>query len=286
MLPTVFGAAVYQVNIFMSTLLASLLPEGSVSYLYYADRLVQFPLGIFAIAIATAVLPTLSRQVAQNNYDEVGKTFGHAMRLVFFITFPAVAGLIILREPIVALLFRRGAFDIVTTRLTADALLYYSIGLWAFSGVRIVVSMFYALHDTATPVKTAAVSVAANVCFGILLMKPLGHCGLALATSLASMINLAILIGFLISRLGHFNWRSIIISTLRSIFFSVLMAGAVFAAANLIVPNLSTGVFTLLGGVLGSIVIGILVYAGLNALAKSPEFEDLVSIIGKRKKGR
>ena len=148
MLPTIFGAAVYQINILVGTLLASLLPEGSVSYLYYADRLVQFPLGIFAQATATAVLPSLSRQAANGDHAGMGDTFGHAMSLVLFITIPAMVGLIILRDPIVALLFKRGAFDAQTTRLTADALLYYALGLWAFSAVRIVVSTFYALQDT------------------------------------------------------------------------------------------------------------------------------------------
>ncbi len=190
MLPTIFGAAVYQINILVGTLLASLLAEGSVSYLYYADRLVQFPLGIFAIATATAVLPSLSRQATKKDLQGVRETFSYAMKLIFFITIPSMVGLIVLREPIVALLFKRGAFDATTTHLTAYALLYYSIGLWAFSAVRIVVSTFYALQDTRTPVITGAVSVCANIVLGIILMGPMGHGGLALSTSLASMLNL------------------------------------------------------------------------------------------------
>ena len=124
MFPAIFGAAVYQINILVGTLLASLLPEGSVSYLYYADRLVQFPLGIFAIATATAVLPSISRQATKKNLQAVRDTFSYAMKLVFFITIPSMVGLIVLREPIVALLFKRGAFDAKTTHLTAYALLY------------------------------------------------------------------------------------------------------------------------------------------------------------------
>jgi len=119
MLPTIFGAAVYQINILVGTLLASLLAEGSVSYLYYADRLVQFPLGIFAIATATAVLPSLSRQATKKDLQGVRETFSYAMKLIFFITIPSMVGLIVLREPIVALLFKRGAFDATTTHLTA-----------------------------------------------------------------------------------------------------------------------------------------------------------------------
>ena len=175
MLPTIFGAAVYQINILVGTLLASLLPEGSVSYLYYADRLVQFPLGIFAIAAATAVLPSLSRQAAEKELPDFKNTFSYAMKLVFFITIPSMVGLIVLREPIVALLFKRGAFDTETTRLTAYALLYYAIGLWAFSGVRIVVSAFYALQDTRTPVRMAVISVVAKIILSVILMQWLAH---------------------------------------------------------------------------------------------------------------
>ena len=143
--PVIIGGAVYQINILVGTLLASLLEQGSVTYLYFADRLVQFPLGIFAIATATAVLPSLSRQAAAGDIDKLKDTFDHTLKLVFFITIPASVGLIVLREPIVALLFKRGEFDVRATLLTAQALLYYSMGLWAFSAVRIVAAVFFAL---------------------------------------------------------------------------------------------------------------------------------------------
>ena len=163
MLPVILGGAVYQINILVGTLLASLLDQGSVTYLYFADRLVQFPLGVFAIATATAVLPSLSRLAATGDLNTLKDTFAHALKLVFFITIPASVGLIILREPIVALLFQRGEFDAQATRLTAQALLYYAMGLWAFSAVRIIVATFFALQDTKTPLKVAGVSILANI---------------------------------------------------------------------------------------------------------------------------
>jgi len=137
------GGAVYQINIVIGTILGSLLAEGSVTYLYFADRLVQFPLGVFAIAAATAILPSLSRQAAAEDFEALSDTFVHALKLVFFISIPAMVGLIVLREPIVALLFQRGEFDQSATRLTAQALLYYSLGLWAFSAVRIVAATLH-----------------------------------------------------------------------------------------------------------------------------------------------
>ena len=281
MLPAVFGAAVYQINMVIGTLLASLLPEGSVSYLYYADRLVQFPLGIFAIATATAVLPSLSKQVAEEDFDGLRETFRHAMNFVFFITIPAMVGLIVLREPIVYLLFKRGAFDADTVRLTAVALLYYCAGLWAFSAVRIVVSMFYALQDTKTPVKMAVVSILVNIVMGIVLMGPLKHAGLALATSLASIVNLALLVWALRRKIGMLGWRFIMASAGRSLGISLVMGAAVWATSAVIIPRGFHSFMQLLLGVAGSIVAGVAVYALLGVVSGSPELARLAKAIRK-----
>ena len=153
MLPAIFGSAVYQLSSYMGTLLASFLAEGSVSWLYYADRIVQFPLGVFAIAISTAALPSLSTQAAKKNLEEFGDTLSHSLRLVFFIILPSMVGLIILGKPIIQILLERGAFDAMSTRMTNQALFFYTLGLWAFSGTRIMVAAFYALQDTKKPVK-------------------------------------------------------------------------------------------------------------------------------------
>lgn len=278
MLPTIFGAAVYQINILVGTLLASLLPTGSVSYLYYADRLVQFPLGIFAIAIATAVLPSLSRQAANMDIDAVKDTFSHALKLVFFITLPAMVGLIVLREPIIALLFKRGAFDANTTRLTAMALLYYAVGLWAFSAVRIVVPTFYALQDTKTPVKMAFISVMVNILLSIILMQPLKHGGLALATSLASALNLGLLVWALRMRLGSLGLRSIIGSVFKSSVGSVLMGVVVWTAAFRMLPTYAEGGAALFVKLTAIIVMGFLTYVGIAYAVKNRELKFILSL--------
>jgi putative peptidoglycan lipid II flippase len=284
MLPTVFGAAVYQINILVGTLLASLLPEGSVSYLYYADRLVQFPLGIFAIAMATAVLPSLSRQAAARDVTAVKDTFGHAMKLVFFITLPAMVGLIVLREPIVALLFKRGAFDLETTRATAFALLFYGVGLWAFSAVRIVVSTFYALQDTRTPVIMATISVAANIALGIVLMQWLAHGGLALATSLASMINLILLVRALRIKLGPLGLKAITVSVLKSGVSSLAMGAAVGLLAHAIIPSPGGSLTRLFVGLVTSILAGIVFYCGASVVFKSRELGNVLEMARKGRK--
>jgi putative peptidoglycan lipid II flippase len=281
MLPAIFGAAVYQINILVGTLLASLLPEGSVSYLYYADRLVQFPLGIFAIAIATAVLPSISRQASVKDLEAVRDTFAYAIQLVFFITIPAMVGLIILREPIVALLFKRGAFDADAARLTAHALLYYSIGLWAFSAVRIVVSTFYALQDTQTPVRMAVISVIANIVLGIVLMRYLSHGGLALSTSLASILNLGLLVWALRQKLGFIGLKTIAASAGQSLACSTVMGAGVWGMARLIIPSHDGNVLGFFFGITGSILAGLIFYGLSSFLIRRSEFEKVLSITRK-----
>jgi putative peptidoglycan lipid II flippase len=285
MLPTIFGAAVYQINILVGTLLASLLPAGSVSYLYYADRLVQFPLGIFAIALATAVLPSLSRQAAQADLAGLAHTFRHALQLVLFITVPAMVGLILLREPIVTLLFQRGDFDPVTTRLTAVALLYYGLGLWAFAAVRILVSTFYALQDTRTPVITATLAIAANIVLGILLMRPLAHGGLALATALSSMLNLLLLVLALRRRLGVLGWRTIAFSAVKTALNAALMGAVILAGARFILPLVVGSSVSLLVGLAGLIALGVIVFLGGAKAMGMKEVTAVLEIVGRRRPG-
>jgi putative peptidoglycan lipid II flippase len=281
MMPAVFGSAVYQINILVGTLLASLLPEGSISYLYYADRLVQFPLGIFAIAIGTAVLPSLSRQAAAQDMEALRDTFAYAMRLLFFITMPAMIGLIVLGVPIVQLLFNRGAFDAITTRLTAEALLYYSLGLWAFSGVRIVVSTFYALQDTKTPVKVAIFSLLANIVFSLFLMGPMRHGGLALATSLSSMLNLAALLWFLKKRLGFIGGYSILKSLAISSAASIVMGLTIGWFLRHIALEGHTDSIHLMIYVGLSVAGGITIYGGISRILKSKELAAVVGMLRK-----
>ncbi len=271
--PATFGAAVLQINTVVGTLLASFQEEGSVTYLYFADRLVQFPLALFGIATATAALPSFSRQMAAKDYVAVRDTFVYAIKLVFFITIPSMVGLIILREPIIALLFQRGAFDAQATRLTAYALLYYTIGLWAFSAVRIVVNTFYAMQDTKTPVRMAVVSISANLILGIILMKPMGHGGLALALSLASILNLGLLMRALSVRLGKLGLSSILKSVCRATLSAILMGVAVWTVAKVIIPAEDATTVGLLAGIIGSILTGMFVYGSFSLIVKNPELE-------------
>lgn len=284
--PAVFGAAVYQINIVVGTILASLLPSGSVAYLYYADRLTQLPLGIFGIALATATLPSLSRQAAKGDMEGLKDSFSYSMRLVFFVTVPAAAGLMVLGEPIVGFLFQRGAFDPQASRMTAQALFYYALGLCAFSSVRVVVSVFYALQDTATPVRMAVVSLLANIFLAMALMGPMLHSGLALATSVSSFINLVLLSIFLRRRIGLLGGRKILFSLLRSVFCSLAMSIVVYLCARGfgVLPASQASMTRLILGTSLCVCIGAAVYAAFSRFISKSEFDAVWSMIGKRVK--
>ncbi len=201
-LPAAFGAAVYQLNIFVSNLLASFLPEGSISYLWYASRLLEFPLGVFGVALATAAFPSLSQQSSRQDTSRYLQIFEDTLGLITFVTLPAMVGLILLRLPIVEVLFQRGAFDATTTLRTADALFYYCLGLWPIAASRIVVSAFHSVQDTRTPVKLSFIAFVANVILSLVLMGPMLHCGLALANSLSAILNGALLFYCFRNRMG------------------------------------------------------------------------------------
>ncbi len=224
-LPVFLSSSVNQLNIFIGTIFASFLATGSIAYLFYGMRFIHFPLGIFGIAIATAVLPTMSAQAARRDIDEFRKTFSLGLRLVFFIMFPAMAGLIALRVPIVSLLLEHGRFDRVSTEGTALALLCYAVGLWAFAGVRVVVQAFYALQDTRTPVKTAILALLTNIVLSaaFVFKTPLGHGGLALATSLAAILNISLLTIELRKKIGRMDGGRILRSLLKIVPVSVVM---------------------------------------------------------------
>lgn len=222
-LPATMGMAVAQINIFISTILGTYLPEGSITYLYYSMRLVQFPIGIFGVAMGMAVLPTLSEHVAKGEFNKLRDDLSFSMRLLFFITIPAMAGLIFLREPIVNILFQRGKFDYLATLGTAQALLFYSIGIWAVVGVRVMTASFYSMQDTKTPVKIAMSALIMNVILSITLMNPLKHSGLALANSLASSLNFALLFLFLRRKLNGIDVNRLLKSFAKTILASLIM---------------------------------------------------------------
>ncbi|HOX15224.1 MAG TPA: murein biosynthesis integral membrane protein MurJ, partial [Smithellaceae bacterium] len=208
LIPATLGAGITTINVFVGSMLASMLPAGSVTYLFYADRIMELPLGVFAIAIGTAILPSFSRHTAAGNMDELKSSISFALRLMLFLTIPSTFALMALNTPIITVLFQRGAFDARAAVCTGQALFYYSMGLWAFSVVRVFVQSFYALQDSKWPMRAAMIAFTVNLVFSLALMYPMKHKGLALANSLSAFANVFILAFVLRNKIGSFLDRT------------------------------------------------------------------------------
>ena len=224
LLPRVFGSSVYQLNVFVDTMLATNLGEGAVSAINFANRLWLLPLAIFSTAFSQAMLPTLSEHAARKDMDKFKDALSFSLRSVFFITIPAAVGLLVLSEPIVRALFERGSFNSDSTRLTAPVLFYFSIGLCTYAGVKPLASAFFSLKDTITPVKNAIAVFVINVVLNVILMFPMKVNGLALATSIASMFNFFSLFFLLRKKIGPLGGRAIFASFLRTMIPGAIMA--------------------------------------------------------------
>lgn len=224
-IPTILSMTVNQINIFVSTIIASFLPEGSITYLYYSMRLIQLPIGVFGVAVGMAVLPTLSQHVAEKNFDKLVDDLNFSLRFLFFLTIPSMFGLIMLSQPIVNTLFQRGVFDYLATLNTAQALFFYSLGIWATVGSRTVTATFYSFQDTKTPVVCATVAMITNLILSLILMKSMKHNGLALAYSVAAATQFLLLTIFLRNRLIKLNFRLMLPSVSKTLIASLIAVG-------------------------------------------------------------
>jgi putative peptidoglycan lipid II flippase len=281
--PSLLGLSVTQVNITISTILASFF-AGGPTYLFYGMRLIQFPLGIFGVALATAILPTFAAQAARGAFDEMRATLAFGVRMILFIIVPAMLGLILLRLPIVHLFFEHGTFTSADTAATATAVFCYAVGLWAFAAVRIIVAVFYSLQDTKTPAWTAVAAVTANLALSLMLMGPLRHAGLALATALAGMVNAVVLVALLNRRLGGVDWVSVMTSAGRVVVATVPVVLVCLWVSGLDVwtrPGEWTAKSVMLIVGVGLSVTG---YVGSHALMRSEEVDVLLALVRRKAK--
>ncbi|HRE32823.1 MAG TPA: murein biosynthesis integral membrane protein MurJ, partial [Candidatus Berkiella sp.] len=196
MVPALIGASVMQINLLVDTIFASFLPVGSLTWLYYSDRLLEFPIGIFGVALATVVLPHLSEEYARNSHRGFSASMDWALRWILLIGVPAT----MMAGPMLATLFQYGRFSGHDAIMAARSLMALSLGLVCFLAVKVLVSAFYARQNTKFPVKVAIIAMAANVVFNALLIGPLAHAGLALASTLSSIINVLILLVALLQK--------------------------------------------------------------------------------------
>jgi len=191
--PAIFGVSVAQINLLLDTVIASFLATGSISWLYYADRLVEFPLGVFGIALATVILPVLSTRHSEGNTERFSATLDWALRWVLLLGTPAAVALAVLAVPTLSTLFQYGALDQNDVTMSARALVAYSGGLLAFMLIKVLAPGFYARQDTRTPVRIGIIAMIANMVLNLILVFPLAHAGLALATTLSAYLNAALL---------------------------------------------------------------------------------------------
>lgn len=282
MVPLLAGLGVYQLNVLLSRLFASFLPTGSVSYLYYGQRLAEIPQGMFALAIASAALPSLSDAVARGNELEAKKLFRHALRLSLFVAVPAGVALAVLAEPAVTVFFGRGRYDAAAIHETARSFVWQAAGIWAVASVRTIVPMFHAHNDTRTPVLASGFNLVTFVALSAALMGPMQHAGLAAATTAAAVAQLVALLALLRWRTGPLGLSEVQASLLRVLGASAVMGAVVWAGAQLGRWELGGNDPTNLAVFAGTTVAGLLTYLAVARLLGAPELGDLRSAVRRR----
>lgn len=289
MLPATVGLAATQLNIFVSTIIASLLREGSVSWLSYAFRLMQLPIGVFGVALATVSLPALSRAAVAGDTPALKSTLSATLRLVFLLTVPAALWLASLALPVVALLYEHGRFGPADSVHTAHALMMYCLGLPAFAAVGVLTRAFYALGDTRTPVQASFVSVGVNLGLNLALMHPLGHLGLALATSITSIVNMLQLAFYLRRRIGPLEGRRMARTLVRVSAAATIAAGGNVLLLQVVGPGWEGHLVRELAVVGGGFVLSVIAGGVVMRLLKVEELGALTGIaraVGARVRGR
>lgn len=280
--PMILGLGVTQINIIVDRLLALWIGNGAVSKLYFGSRLMQLPLGIFGVALAVSSFSVMSKQVARKDITSLKNTLSYSMRLILYISLPAAIGLIVLRTPIISVIFERRAFTAVDTEGCARVLLCYSLGLFAYLGLKLVIKCFYAMQDTRTPVKVAAVMVVLNLCLNLLLMIPLREAGLALATAICAVLNITILLNLLSNRLNGIGFRAVMYSGFRSGIAALIMGLTCWCIWKEISPNVAKTIFFQVIFLVGVIGAGFLVYIGCSLVLGAKEPKEIISNLRKR----
>lgn len=279
MLPAMVGFSVEQINAFVDTLCGSFLREGSVTALYYSNRLMQLPLALFGIAMATVSLPMMAKSVSEKNFTELKDTLSLSLRTVLFIIIPASVGLMVLAEPIVRLLFQRGAFTAEATRITSQALFYYALGTFAYAGTKIVAAVFYSLQDTKTPLKAAILALSLNITLNLILMVPMGVGGLALATAISSIVNFSVLLIILRLRIGKVGLKRIIETVKRTLLATLIMGIVCYLLAYHLFP------WSKFLSVIIPITSGTTIYFLLAHFLKMEESKTLLAVLQKEEIG-
>jgi putative peptidoglycan lipid II flippase len=274
MLPSIIGISVFSINSAVDTIFGSLVGPYAVSALYYANRLVQLPLSLFGTSVGMVSFPTISRHLAENRMDLARQTLSWSLRMVIAVALPATIGLMILGKPIVSLLFEHGKFSHQDAISSYYVLFFYAVGLVFYSGINSVTSFFYALGDTKTPVIIASIAVITNICLNLIFLKPLSEGGIALATSIASGVNISLLLLILRKRIGGIDMKGVSHTFLKSCIASLVMA--IFL---LLIICFSKNLFLQVGG---GVILGLATYIIASKILRISEIEAILAR-GKRK---
>jgi putative peptidoglycan lipid II flippase len=295
MTPAILGTSAVQINVLINTYFVSGI-EGAQGWLSYSFRLMQFPIGLFGVAVGTAAIPVLSRLASENKITEFRNTLSSSMNLVFLMTLPSACGLIVLGEPIVRLIYERGKFDATATSMTAIALMGYSIGLTGYAAIKILSPAFYALDDAKTPMMIALASIVVNFIgsyglrewlahYGISRETPYGygHVGVALATSLVALVNFSALAFIMRRRIKGLNGRAILSSFVRIALASAVLTVVAYACYKILLGNLGIGSFQVrLMEVLLPIGAGMISFVAAAKLLRVDELERAVGMLRRK----
>jgi putative peptidoglycan lipid II flippase len=282
-LPATLGAGIYQISIFINRFFASHLPEGSLSHMFYADRLNQLPLGVVGIALGTAILPSISKYVANDQPGEANNMHNRAAEIAMLVCLPATVALIVCALPLTQTLFQRGAFTLEDSRQTSLALAGMVVGLPAYVMIRVLTPGFFARGDTKTPVKTAGLSLLVNLAVNFALMGKLGVLGLSLATALAAWVNCALLY-IILHRKGHVRADArFLLRLVRQIIASACMGGIVWAILYAIDHWFIGVLFQRISGLGILVVMGVLSYFVIGGIVGAYDKEQLL-LLARRKK--
>ncbi|MBT3237245.1 MAG: murein biosynthesis integral membrane protein MurJ [Rhodospirillaceae bacterium] len=277
-LPVALGAGIYQINLLIDTIIASLLPEGSISYLFFADRVNQLPLGVVGVAVGTALLPLLSRQIRADDEAAAASSQNRALEFSLLLTLPAAIALMVIAEPVVTVLFQRGAFGDIQAAATAAALGIYAIGLPAYVLVKALAPGFFARGDTSTPVKIAIAAMVVNLVLNLILMGPFLHVGIAMATAVSSWLN-AGLMATVLYRRGHLVFDARLKSrAAKTLLASIGMGAALYFALPHLADRLGGAEVERAIGLAGLVAGGALVFAVLAQVTGAARIADVKSL--------
>ncbi|HWQ88991.1 MAG TPA: murein biosynthesis integral membrane protein MurJ [Desulfitobacteriaceae bacterium] len=281
-LPIIFSFVLNQIQVMVNANLGSSLAEGSITAINYSNRLSQLPIGIFAAAIAMAVFPTITEQAALRKWEDFRNMSSRAIRMVMFVTIPISIGMIVLRYPLIRVLFQHGKFSSEDTLMTAIPLVYFSLGIVAQSLIQILPRMFYALQDTWTPALIGILAMGVNLIGALLLIRPLAHGGLALANMTASFVNMFLLLLILQRRLGRIDGRRMLLTFVKTLVISFLLGGIVWYWSGWLTTRWGTGTISSLVVLVTGSVLGALLFVIIAGFLRMEEFGQLTGLLRNR----